>query len=390
MKLFTPEPFSTERRHGLHTLGALGLAAAAAPLAWAGKDDEIVIGQSVPLSGVLADTGREMMMGGAVYFEHVNSQGGIQGRKIRHVVLDDGYEVERTVANTRELLEKYNALALFGYAGTGNIQRLLSDRVLADANVAMVGPYTGGEPLRSPYNPYIFHIRAGYGDEAAAMVKMLTSVGITRIGVMYQDDAFGQSGLQGVVAALQAHKLELLVSASYPKNTDQVDAAVQIIAAKQPQAVILISVNKSSAAFVLKYRALSKSAQILNISVVTPQAITGIAGLTDTRGVAIAQVVPDPLSNALPVAREYRTVLATHGRGMRPSSTSFEEYLAAKTLVEGIRRAKSLNRLSVMAALESIDRLDLGGFTVGFGPGNRVGSRFVEIATVGRDGKLVR
>jgi branched-chain amino acid transport system substrate-binding protein len=369
---------------------SLGLPGAMPPAYAAGKEDELVIGQSAPLSGVLADTGREMVLGGQIYFDHLNSQGGVQGRKLRHLVLDDGYEVERTLTNTRELLDQHNAIALFGYAGTGNIQRLLADKVLANAGAVMVGPYTGGEPLRTPYNPNIFHIRAGYADEAATMIKLLTGVGIRRIAVFYQDDAFGQAGLQGVVDALATHGLELAASASYPKNTDQVDTAVQAIAARQPQAVILISVNKSSAAFVQKYRSISKSTQLFNISVVTPKAIAHIVGADDTRGFAIAQVVPDPFSNALPAAREYRSLLAQYGKGAEPSTTSFEEFLAAKTLVEGLKRAKTLSRAGLMAGLESIDRLDLGGYIIGFGPGNRRGSRFVEMATVGRDGRLMR
>lgn len=349
----------------------------------------IVVGQSAPLSGVLADTGKEMVLGGRIYFDYINSKGGINGHKIQHVVLDDGYEVDRTLSNTRELLDKHGAVALFGYAGTGNVQRLLEDKVLADAGVAMVGPYTGGESLRTPFNRHIFHIRAGYAEETATMVKMLTGSGINRIGVMYQDDAFGKAGLQGVIDALKPLGLEPTVSASYPKNTDDVQAAAKTIAAKQPQAVILISVNKSSAAFLKTYRRLSPSGLLFNVSVVNPKAIASIAGSVDTRGFSIAQVVPDPLSNALPAAREYRTLLARFGNGAEPSYTSFEEFLAAKTLVEGLQRAKAPTRAALITALESCERLDLGGYVVSFGANNRRGSKWVELVTIRQDGKVV-
>ncbi len=349
----------------------------------------IVIGQSAPLSGVLADTGKEMVLGGRIYFDYINSKGGINGRKIQHVVLDDGYDIDRTASNTRELLDKHGAVALFGYAGTGNIQRLLEDKVLADAGVAMVGPYTGGESLRTPYNRNIFHIRAGYAEETATMVKMLTGSGITRIGVMYQDDAFGKAGLQGVIDALKPMKLEPVVSAAYQKNTDDVQAAAQTIAAKQPQAVILISVNKSSAAFLKAYRKLSPAGLIFNVSVVNPKAIAAIAGSVDTRGFSIAQVVPNPMSEAIAAAREYRSLLARYGQGAEPSYTSFEEFLAAKTLVEGLQHAKSRTREALIAALESFERLDLGGYVVSFGPNNRRGSKWVELVTIRKDGKVV-
>jgi len=349
----------------------------------------LVIGQSAPLTGVLAETGKDMVLGARIYFEQVNSHGGVNGRKIQHVVLDDGYDVGRTFDNTRDLLDKHGALALFGYAGTGNIQRLLDEKVLATAGVALVGPYTGGESLRSPYNPYIFHVRAGYKDETATMVQMLTSVGMRQIAVMYQDDAFGKAGLQGVVDALEPLGLKPSVTASYPKNTDNVDEAVQAIAAKKPQAVILISVNKSSAAFLSKYRRLSQSAQIFNVSVVNPKVIAAIIGGADIRGFSIARVVPDPLSNALPAAREYRELLARYGDGAEPSTTSFEEFLAAKTLVEGLKRAKNPTRASVVSALESLEKLDLGGYTVSFGPNNRRGSKLVTLVSIGKDGKVV-
>jgi ABC-type branched-subunit amino acid transport system substrate-binding protein len=305
-------------------------------------------------------------------------------------VLDDGYDVQRTLDNTRMLLNQHHALALFGYAGTGNIARLLSDKVLAEAGVALVGPYTGGEPLRTPYNPNIFHVRAGYADEAAVMVKMLTSTGIKQIAVMYQDDAFGKAGLQGVVDAMKPLGLAPIVTASYPKNTEDVAAAVATIGAQKPQAVILISVSKSSAAFLTQYRTISKSALIFNLSVVNPVTIARSIGDVDTRGFSITQVVPDANSHALAVAREYRTLLARYGKGAEPSATSFEEFLGAKTLVAGVRRAKVLDRAGVVAGLESLVKYDLGGYSVNFGPGNRRGSNYVDIVSVRKDGKMLR
>jgi ABC-type branched-subunit amino acid transport system substrate-binding protein len=148
-------------------------------------------------------------------------------------------------------------------------------------------------------------------------------------------------------------------------------------------------VNKSSAAFLKAYRKLSPGGLIFNVSVVNPKAIAAIAGSVDTRGFSIAQVVPSPMSDAVSAAREYRDLLGRYGDGAEPSYTSFEEFLAAKTLVEGLRRAKSPSRESLIAALESCERLDLGGYTVNFGPNNRRGSKWVELVTIRKDGKVV-
>ena len=354
------------------------------------QTQDIVVGQVAPLSGVLADTGREMVLGGQIYFDSINAKGGIKGRRIRHVVKDDAYQVEKTVALTRELLDKDNAVALFGYAGTGNIGQLLQDGVLARANVALIAPYTGSETLRNPFNPYIFHLRAGYADEARVMVDYFLSNGMKRIAVMYQDDAFGKAGLAGIEAALKLKGLKAVALGSYPKNTDDVAPAVKTIAAADPQAIALISVNKSSAAFIRQYRASGKAPLMFNISVVNAQELARISGAETARGVAITQVVPYPFSDVIPVVKEYQALLKQYGpKDAKPSYTSFEEFLGAKVLVEGLKRSKTISREGLMSALSGLN-YDTGVFQVAFEPNKRVGSSFVDITVIGRDGKLMR
>lgn len=144
---------------------------------------DIVIGQAAPLTGTLASTGADMVLGAKIYFDSVNAQGGVGGRKIRHVVKDDGYRTDETMRLTRELLEKDKAVGLIGYAGTGNIAEVLKQGILNTHKVPLIAPYTGGEPLRKPFNPYIFHIPAGHADEVAQMVEQFSNVGLKRIAV---------------------------------------------------------------------------------------------------------------------------------------------------------------------------------------------------------------
>ena len=158
---------------------------------------EIVVGQVAPLTGVLASFGAQMVLGGKIDFDWVNAQGGVHGASIRQSVVDDAYKVADTVKATRELLAKPEVVALYGFAGTANITQLLSDGVLEQGGAALVAPYTGGESLRNPFNPWIFHVRAGYGDETEHMVQQLTTLGMNRVAVMYQDDGFGKAGLAG-------------------------------------------------------------------------------------------------------------------------------------------------------------------------------------------------
>ena len=352
---------------------------------------DIVISQLAPLTGVLASTGKQMVLGGQIYFSHINDTGGVHGQKIRVLVTDDGYKVEETVRLTREALANPEVVALYGFAGTSNVGKLLTDGVLEQGGAALVAPYTGGEPLRSPFNPWIFHVRAGYADETEHMVQQVTTLGMTRIAVMYQDDGFGKAGLEGVQKALAKRKLTLSVAAPYERNTDKVEEAVRQVKASDAQAVIMISVNKSTSAFIKRYREAGGGAQLYNISVVDPAEIVRLAGLKNAHGLGVSQVVPYPFMPSLPVVREYQTLLKKYAPNELVNYTSFEQFLGAKVLVEGLRRAgPKPTRAKVVKALESMGNFDLGGTSVGYSADNRVGSRYVEVTVIGSSGKLLK
>lgn len=371
----------TQKALGALVLAAAGMAQAA----------DITIAQVAPLSGVLASTGKQMVLGGKVYFDHVNAKGGINGQKIKLLVADDAYKVDETVRLTREMLAKPEVVALFGFAGTANIGKLLTDKVLEEGGAPLVAPYSGGEPLRSPFNPWIYHVRAGYADEAEHMVQQLTTLGMNRIAVMYQDDGFGKAGLVGVEAAMAKRELKLVTTAGYERNTDKVDDAVKKIKAADPQAIIMISINKPTAAFVKQYRESGGGAQLLNISVVDPAELVKLAGLKNAHGLGISQVVPYPYMANLPVIREYQELLKKYAPTEQVNYTSFEEFLGAKVLVEALRRAgPNPTRAKVAKALESMSNFDLGGITVNYSPTNRVGSQYVEVTVIGSSGKLLK
>jgi branched-chain amino acid transport system substrate-binding protein len=377
----TSLPIHRRLRCALACLAAIGPATAA----------EIVIGQVAPLSGVLASSGQQMVLGGKVCFDAVNDAGGVHGAKIRTMVLDDGYKVDETLRLTRQLVARPEVVALFGFAGTANIGKLLDEKVLADAGIALVAPYTGGEALRTPFIPWIFHLRAGYADEAEHMVRQLVTQGIQRVAVVYQDDGFGKAGLAGVEAALARRQLKLVVAAPYERNTDKVDDAVKQVLAAEAQSVVMIAVNRPAAAFVRKYREAGGGGQLFNISVVDPAELVRLGGLQNMRGLGISQVVPYPYQASLPVVREFHGALRRHAPGQAVNYTNFEEYLGCKVLVEALRRAgPQPTRAKVMSALESLGRLDLGGITIGYGPQQRVGSRYVEVTVIGSDGKLLK
>ncbi|HEX7688965.1 MAG TPA: ABC transporter substrate-binding protein [Burkholderiaceae bacterium] len=374
-------------------MATLWLAAAAflgAPGAFAAAP-EILIGQVAPLTGVLATTGHQMVVGGRVYFDWVNDHGGVNGARLRTVVADDGYDVAATERATLKLVARPELVALFGFAGTANVGKLLEDHVLADAGIALVAPYTGGESLRKPFNPWIFHLRAGYSDEADHMVQQLDTLGIHRIALLYQNDGFGLSGKAGVEAALARHGQKLVAAAAYERNTSDVADAVRTILAANAQAVIMIAVNKPAAVFIKGYRQAGGGGQLFNISVVDPAELVRLAGLDNARGLGISQVVPFPYVPTLPVVREFQAALRQYAPDEAVNYTNFEEFLGAKVLVEGLRRAGAEpTRARLIAALETLHNFDLGGITVSYGPHERVGSNFVEVTVIGSDGRLLK
>ena len=359
--------------------------------AHAAQVPDLAVVQVAPLTGVLASTGQQMVLGGKIYFDWVNANGGVHGAKIKHTVLDDGYKVDETVRLTREALVDPAVVALFGFAGTANVSKLLADGILDVGGAPLVAPYTGGEALRSPFNPYIFHVRAGYMDETDHMVHQAATLRMTRTAVMYQNDAFGKAGLAGVEAAVAKRKLKLVGTASYERNTDEVGDAVKQLKQADPQAIIMISVNRSTAAFAKQYRAAGGGGQLYNISVVDPAELVKLAGLKAVHGLGISQVVPFPFGANKPVVREYQMLMKKYGGDQPISYTSFEEFLGAKVLVEGLRRAGPMpTRAKLVKALEGMDNFDLGGTRVNYSQTNRIGSRFVEVTVIGVSGKLLR
>jgi len=354
--------------------------------------EDLVIGQVAPLTGTIAGTGDEYVAGGAAYFAHVNANGGIYGRKIRVVVKDDSYKPDQTLALTRQMLAEDKPIALFGFVGTGNVLALNKNKILEEAGIALLAPYTGAQDLREPVNPNIFHIRASYTDETSRMVEHLHTIGLRRFAVMYQDDPFGKSGLAGAEAALQKLGLKAVAKGGYDRTKpEEVDAAVAAIAPADPDAIIMVSVNRASAAFVKKMREKGSKARLFSISVVNFKELLKNAGEENARGIGISQVMPYPYSTLAPVAREFQMLMKQYQPDKVVSYASMESFIAAKILVEAIRRAGgNPTREKVITQLEKMNSYDAGGFKVSFSPENRVGSKFVEVTVIGAGGRLMR
>ena len=359
----------------------------AAPAVFAQQGNTIRLGQTLPLSGPLTELGTEYRDGAQTYFKWINSRGGVHGRKVELLTLDDGYVVDRTTENAKKLLDE-DVFAFFGMFGSANYAALLP--LINERSIPSIAPYTGADSLRSANSPTTFWLRASYGDETEKIVDQLTTLGINRIAVFYQDDAFGKAGLAGVEAALAKRKLKVLATGVYDKTKNDVGSAVKAIGAADPQAVVMISTYKPTAAFVKQMRLSGKLPKFFALSVVGVKALNAELG-SESAGIAISQVVPFPDSATAPVVREMRQLPAEMLPPAGITYTTLEGYIAARVAVEGLRRAgPNPSREKFVSALETLKDYDVGGFPVNYAGGSRLGSRFAEVTIVGKSGKLMR
>ena len=349
--------------------------------------NRIVLGQSAAFTGPAAQLGIQLNMGARIFFAAQNASGGINGINVELRTLDDGYEPDRCKANTDKFI-KDDVFGLFGYVGTPTCLAALP--LVVDAKIPFFGPFTGAEALRDPFHKSVFHLRASYYDETALIVKQLTSLGLKKIAVFYQNDAYGKAGLEGVTRALKAQDLAPVALGTVERNTVNVAQAVKDIAASMPDAVVQISAYKSCAAFIREARKAGYGGTFFNVSFVGTQALADELG-KEGRGIMVSQVMPFPFSTTTPISREYLEAVRKAGGDAVPNYSSMEGYLAAKVISEGFRRAgRSLNRDSLINGLEQIQNANFGGFSVNFGPKDHVASRFVDLSMITEDGKVRR
>jgi len=352
--------------------------------------DTILIGQSVPMSGPAAQLGQQMNQGAKLYFNAVNAAGGINGRKIELKVLDDFYEPDAAARNTKTLIDNTKVFALFGYVGTPT--SLAALKLATPAGVPFFAPYSGAMALREPFARNVFHVRASYNDETAAIVQQIRTTGLKRIAVIYNEDAYGKAGLDGVQRALgtaAGQGVTLVAQASVPRNTADVKSAVGTVLAQKPEAIVVISAYQTVAALVKDAQAQGYAGQFYNVSFVGTKALANTLGKAGG-GVIISQVMPYPYSGASPLVRDYQKLLKSDGISDFDYG-SIEGYIAARVFVEGLKRAgRDLTREKLITAFESMGNYDLGGFNVNFSPSNHVGSKFVEMTIINSNGQVIR
>jgi branched-chain amino acid transport system substrate-binding protein len=372
------------RRHALQRLAASSAVLALPALA---QTNHIVLGQSAAFSGPAAQLGIQMNMGARIYFNALNAAGGVNGASVELRTLDDGYEPDRCKANTEKFI-KDDVFGLFGYVGTPTC--LAAMPLVLDSKLPFFGPFTGAQALREPFHKSVFHVRASYYDETGLIVKQLTALGLKKIAVFYQNDAYGKAGLEGVTRALKAQNLAPVALGTVERNTVNVAQAVKDISAAMPDAVVQISAYKSCAAFIREARKAGYGGTFFNVSFVGTQALADELG-KEGLGIVVSQVMPFPFSTTTAISREYLDAVRKAGSDAVPNYSSMEGYLAAKVFAEGLKRAgRNPSRDALINGLESIQGANFGGFNVNFGPKEHVASRFVDLSMLTEDGKVRR
>ena len=374
---------------GLAAWGLFGAALAAAQEeAAATTTADLVFGQSAALTGPASELGSGMRQGLLAAFEEVNRSGGVHGRQLSLVTLDDAYEPEAAIANTRTLIEEIQAQALIGAVGTPTSRA--AQPVAAEAGVPYIAPFTGAEFLRkAELRPNVINVRASYFQETAEIVARLTAdLGLTRIGIFYQADSYGRAGLQGLRLALEAHNLPLVAEADYPRNTESVKVPLLDLRRFQPEAVVIIGAYQPAAALIRWSRRLGFNPVFVNISFVGSSALARELG-PDGEGVYITQVVPFPADDSVPVVANYQRALTLVAPQAVPGFVSLEGYLAGRLLIEGVRRAGAeISPARLLEALRGMSAVDLGGFELSYGPADNQGSDRVYLTRMDANGEV--
>jgi branched-chain amino acid transport system substrate-binding protein len=369
-------------RRSLIQSAAAAAGALAFPAVHASRKVQLVFGQSAALSGPAAQLGIQFRAGAKLYFDRINATGGVHGAGIELKTLDDGYEPDRCAANTARFVDE-GVFALFGYIGTPTSMAALP--VVSKHKIPFFAPFTGARGLREPFNPYVFHVRASYFDETERIVNQLYAVGMRRIAVFHQNDSYGQAGLDGVVRALAARGAKPVATGTVERNTVDVKASVDAIVAGRPDGIVQISAYRSCAAFVRAARSAGSGAQFCNVSFVGTAALAQELG-ADARGVVVSQVMPYPFAAKTALVGEF--IRAATGRA-ELNYSSLEGYVAAKVLVEGLRRAgPNPSRETLVSGLESLRDYDAGGFFVDFGVAKHTGSSYVDLTILTGDGRV--
>ena len=371
---------------------ALAFAFAAAPLAGARAEDgvtadTVVFGQAAVLEGPASALGQGMRTGIQAAFDEVNKKGGVNGRKLKLISIDDGYEPDRSITATKKLIEEDKVFALIGAVGTPT--SAATQPIATAAHVPFIGAFTGAGFLRNTKFENVINVRASYGAETEAWVKHLTEdLGIKKIAILYQDDAFGRAGLDGVKKALDKRGMALVAEGTYERNTVAVKSALLTLKRAEPEAVVMVGAYKPVAEFIKLARKVEFNPVFVNISFVGASALAKELG-PDGKGVVVSQVVPFPWDASLPVVKDYQAAIKAADAKTEPEFVSLEGYLVGRLAIAALDKAgANPTRDGLIRIIKETAKFDIGGLPMTFGPDKNEGMDKVFMTVIQADGSF--
>jgi ABC-type branched-subunit amino acid transport system substrate-binding protein len=355
---------------GLALLLAVATAAAASAEETGVSPDRILFGQAAALEGPSSALGQGMRQGILAAFAEVNAKGGVHGRRLELISRDDGYDPDRSAAQTRVLIEQDKVFALIGAVGTPTSAATVP---LAQAGgVPFIGPFTGAAFLRAPELHNVVNIRASYGAEAEAWIKHLTEdLHVRSIAIFYQDDAFGRDGLAGVKLALQKRNMELTAEGTFERNTRAVGSALRTITRADPEAVVMVGTYGPCAEFIKLAHQSGFIPVFVNISFVGAGALAQDLG-PEGNGVIVSQVVPFPWDPSVKVVADYQAAEQALDPNLKPDFVSLEGYLSGRLVAAVLEMAgPDPTRAEMLRLINDVGRFDISGDVMTFGPNAR-------------------
>ncbi len=344
----------------------------------------IILGQSMGLTGPIASSAKEQISGAKLYFDGVNKSGGIYGRKIELVTLDDKFDAKQAVVNANELIDK-GVFSFFLFRGTAIVEAVLP--LVVDKRIPMVAPSTGAQSLHDPLNKWVFNVRPRFQQEVEKAVKHLHSIGVVRIGILHAEDGFGKDALTGFNRTMQEIKRKPQWMRGFKRPFTDVKEVTIDAVKSDSQALVLIGASGEIASFIKSYRASGGTSQLVTISNNSSQSFLDGLGVYG-RGMIITQAVPSSPARGMTIITDFRNAAASEKIPTTPAA--LEGFIAAKLMCEGLRRAGvALTRDKFVSALESGMPIDLGGIRMNYSSKSRTGSEYVDITIVGVDGKVI-
>ena len=350
---------------------------------------EVAFAQVAAMEGPAAALGTGMNLGIRAAFEEANRAGGVHGRKLRLDAFDDGYEPEISAEKTRSVIAGNAHIALIGPVGTPTTQA--TQPLATEAGLPVIGPFTGAAFLRDPKLRNVFNLRSSYDAETEMWMRHLVDEkGLTKIGILYQDDSFGRAGLAGVEAALKRRNMTLAARGAYVRNTLAVKTALLDIRRAGAEAVVMVGAYKPMAEFIRVAHKIDYRPELVNISFVGTDALVGELG-AEGAGTIISQVVPYPQDDSIPVVARYTEALAAVAPEARPGFVSLEGYLVGRLAIAGLQAAgPALTRPAYLAALQGLQAVDIDGLKLTYGPADNQGLDDVFLTVISPEGTITQ